>query len=186
MMKRAFMIFSTILILSPMTLFGGTFYNPDPNTELSIGGREAAEKLNESFVEFYKMLKNVEGKKFDKAEINYRKFYAILNKEALNRYKSVAEMASDQEIEFNLSGPLKDDYEHMINEFFDGREIANKKKLAEIPVIMIYRFMEKAEKFRFDPTGPDFLYGLRQLVSAAIDVQWIGVKVSELWVSIKK
>ena len=185
-MKRLYLIFLLFLILSPSTSFGGSFYNPDPE-ELRKEGQEAAEKLNASFVNFYQMLKNIEGNKFDIAQQDKNAFDKSLKKDALPMFVKIFQKATDRQLRFTLTPQLERNLAYIKKEFYKNQEIDTQKKLTELPVTLIGHLLEKSARFEIKPKETDFFPKLRSLIMATLDVQWVGIKISELWaVSIYK
>jgi hypothetical protein len=180
-MKKLCLLLS-LLIISPSTSLAGSFYNPDPE-ELRKKGQEAAEKLNELFVNFYEMLKNIEGNRFGHARENKDAFDTKLRKEALPLFIEISQEAPDKRLRFKLTPELERSLNYIKNEYYKSQEIDTQKKLAELPVTMIGRLLQESERFKIQPEENDFFPELRSLIMTAIDVQWVGLKVSELWTS---
>ena len=180
-MKRLFLILLSLLILSPLTSFAGSFYNPDPE-ELKEKGREAAGKLNESFVIFYEMLKSIEGKDFNVAKEKKKTFVNSLIKKALPKFEAVYKETPDRPLKFpKLPPDLQRARNYILKEYFEQKPLDTQKKLTEVPLIVIGRLIKKSAGFQIKPEDPDFFPQLRRLIIVALDVQWVGVKVSELW-----
>jgi len=179
-MKRLYLIFLLFLILSPSTSFGGSFYNPDPE-DLKKKGQEAAAKLNASFVNFYQMLKNIEGNKFDIARQNKNAFDTSLKNDTLPMFIEISKEATNKPLQFKLTPQLEEDLGYIKKEYYKNQEIDTQKKLTELPVIVIEHLLEKSAIFKIKPEDRDFFPKLRSLIMAILDVQWVGLKVSELW-----
>ena len=183
-MKRLFLSVLSLVILLGSTCFAGSFYNPDPE-ELKEKGREAAEKLNESFVNFYQMLRNIEGRKFDIARGNKKEFDGRLE-ESLTKFDAVYKATIDAPLRFQeLNQELRGALNHIQRKYLKNQPINTTKKLVKIPITMIEPLLKKSLGFQIKPEKKDFFTQLRSLILIAIDVQWIGVRVSELWVHAK-
>ena len=179
-MKRLFLILLSFLVLSPSTSFAGSFYNPKPE-KLKEKGREAAEKLNESFVDFYQMLRNIEGRKTDDAKKNKGNFDISLGK-AWNKFNAIyKETPADPLLFPELTDQLRGALDYYQKEFLNNRQINTQKILTEVPVILIGRLIKESVEFEITPTETDFYTKLRSLIISALDVQWVGVRVSQLW-----
>jgi hypothetical protein len=108
-------------------------------------------------------------------------FDATLRKDALPIFMEVLREVPDKRLRFELSPQLKRNLEYIRSRYYKDQEIDTQKKLAELPVRLIGQLLQKSEKFQINPDDKDFFPKLRSLIIATIDVQWIGVKVSELW-----
>jgi hypothetical protein len=179
-MKRLYSILLLFLILSPSPSIGGSFYNPDPDN-LRKKGQEAAEKLNASFVNFYQMLENIEGNKFAVAKQNKEDFDNSLKKDVLPIFNEIHKQASDATLQFKTTQKLERDLNWIKREYYKGQDIDTQKKLTELPIILIGRLFKESTGFELNPNKKDFFQKLRSLIVVALDVQYVGLTVSDLW-----
>jgi hypothetical protein len=179
-MKQLSLTLMLLYLLLPSTTFSGTFYNPSPE-ELKKEGQQAAEKLNESFAYFYQMLRYVEADNYGSAIENKAAFESFLEKDVSPLFKKLSEKASGDKITFNLTDQIKFNKEKLEKRFYGGKEITTKKDLTELSLQMIGLLSEESRKVALNQGSQSLYPALRGLIITAINVQWVGVQVSELW-----
>lgn len=180
-MKRQFIIVLLSLIVPPSMLFAGTFYNPKPKN-LMEKGREAAENLNGSFVIFYQMLQNIEGKKYDAAQTAKEAFDKSLQEKTLPKFNAVYQETTDARLQIPDDRPeLRSALHYIQKKYLKNQQIDTTRKLTHLPLTMIGSLITESTKFQIKPQERTFFNQLRSLIKVALGVQWVGVMVSELW-----
>ncbi|MBU4501186.1 MAG: hypothetical protein KKA79_01225 [Nanoarchaeota archaeon] len=127
------------------------------------------------------MLKNIEGNNFDVAKQKKEAFDTSLKKDVLPIFKEIVQKATDKKLSFKLTQKLHRDLEWIKKEYYKNQVIDTQKKLTELPVTLIGHLLEKSAKFEISPEEIDFFTKLRSLIMVTLDVQWVGLIVSELW-----
>lgn len=178
-MKNLFLILLSFLILSVSTSFAGTFYEPKKK-EPKEKAKVAAAMLSESFSHFYIMLHYIESDNIKSAKEEKGKFTKLLDASSKS-FGEVVKQTTDAVIKFqDLTEKQKSLKNFVQKKMLKGKPMTE-KNLAEIAVNLTDALSKSSTKFQITPKQPGFFSSLRKLIIEALEVQWTGIDVSNVW-----